>query len=97
MIGDSNDNAYFLHKLLTNTQVSRLCKVFPKNSSANIKLLKTQLPKMVQLGQFWGRLLGPLLKTDFSLMTNALAKSFLILLVLTAVASAADKAIHKKN
>ena len=32
--------------LLTNTQVSELCKAFANNSSANIKLSKTQLHKM---------------------------------------------------
>ena len=38
---DSNDENNFPHKLLlTNTQVSGLCKVFPNNSSANTKLSK---------------------------------------------------------
>ena len=45
-VGDSNDENKFLHKLLlTNTQVSRLCKIFTNNSSTNIKLSKTQLHK----------------------------------------------------
>ena len=45
-VGDSNDENNFPHKLLlTNTQVSRLRKAFANNSSANIKLLKTQLNK----------------------------------------------------
>ena len=40
--GDSNDENNFPHKsLLTNTQVSKLCKVFANNSSANIKLSNT--------------------------------------------------------
>ena len=46
-----------------------------------------------QTGQFLGRLLGPLLKTDLPLMKNALkslAKSVLIPLGLTTSASAAD-------
>ena len=51
--GDSNDERNFPHKLLlTNTQVSKLCKSFANNSSANIKLSKTQLQKIVQLGGF---------------------------------------------
>ena len=51
--GDSNDERNFPHKLLlTNTQVSKLCKSFANNSSANIKLSKTQLHKIVQLGGF---------------------------------------------
>ena len=39
IIGDSNDDNNFPHKLfLTNTQVSKLCKAFANNSTANIKL-----------------------------------------------------------
>ena len=42
VIGDSNDENNFPHKLLlTNTQVSKLCKSFPINSSANIELVTT--------------------------------------------------------
>ena len=66
---------------------------------ANIKLSKTQLNKIVQSGEFLGRLLGPLLKTKLSLIGNVLkplAKSVLIPLRLTAAASATDAAIHKK-
>ena len=69
------------------------------NFLANIKLSKTQLNKIVQSGEFLGRLLGPLLKTKLSLIGNVLkplAKSVLIPLRLTAVASAIDAAIHKK-
>ena len=47
IIGDSNAENNFPHKLLlTNTQVSRFCKSFATNSSANIKLWKTQLHKI---------------------------------------------------
>ena len=50
IIGDSNNfliNEYnFPHKLLLpNTHVSRLRRAFANNSSANIKLAKTQLHK----------------------------------------------------
>ena len=39
VIGDSNEENNFLHKLLfTNTQVSKLWKDFADNSSFNIKL-----------------------------------------------------------
>ena len=54
---------------------------------------------MIQSGGFLGRLLGPLLKTGLPLIKNVLkplAKSFLILLGLTAAASAAGAGIHKK-
>ena len=55
---------------------------------------------MIQSGGFFGRLLGPLLKTGLPLMKNGikpLAKSVLISLGLTAAASASDAAIHKKS
>ena len=98
MIGDNEAN--FPHQLLlTNTQVSNLCKAFANNSSANIKLSKTQLSKMIQSGGFLGKLLGPLLKTGLPLIKNVitpLAKSVLIPLGLTVAASAADAGIHKK-
>ena len=52
VVVDSNVEDNFWHTLLlTNTQVSRLCKAFANNYSANIKLSKTQLHKIVQS---WG-------------------------------------------
>ena len=78
--------------LLTNTQVSKLRKAFVNNSSANIKLSKTQLHKIGQSEEFLGRLLGPLLKTWFPWEWNVLkplAESVLISLRLTAAAAAA--------
>ena len=100
MIGESNDKTNFPHELLlTNRQVSSICKAFSNNSSLDIKFSKTQLSKMTQSGRFLGKLLGLLLKTGLSLIKNLiipLAKSVLIPLGLTAVASAADAGIHKK-
>ena len=88
MIGDNETN--FPHKLLlTNRQVSNLCKAFANQLSADIKLSKTQLSKMIQSGGFLGRLLAALLKTGFPLIKNVtktLAKSVLIPLGLTAAA-----------
>ena len=53
VVGDSNDENNFPHKLLlTNTQVLNLSKAFANNSTANIKLSKTQLHKTGQLGDF---------------------------------------------
>ena len=98
MICDNETN--FPHKLLlTNRQVSNLCKAFANHSSTDIKLSKTQLSKMIQSGGFLGRLLGPLIKTGLRLIKNVikpLARSVLIPLGLTAAASAADAGIHKK-
>ena len=71
MIGSSDDETNFPHKLLlTNKKVSNLCKAFANHLSTHIKLSKTQLFKIVQLGGFLGRLLGLLLKTGLLLMKN---------------------------
>ena len=100
MIGDSNDKASFLHKLLLpNRRVSNIRKAFSNHSSTDIKLSKIQLSKTVQLGKFLGRLLGPLLKTGSPLIKTVikpLAKSVLIPLGLTLAGSAADAGIHKR-
>ena len=100
MIGNSDDKIYFPYELLlTNRQVADFRKAFENDSSTDIKLLNTQLTKMMQSGGFLCRLLGPLLKTGLSLMENVIkpsAESVLILLGLTAAASAADAGIHKK-
>ena len=45
---------------------------FANNSSANVKLSKTQLHKVGQSRGFLGRLSGPLLKTGLPLMKNVL-------------------------
>ena len=57
VVGDSNDENNFPHKLLsTNTQVSKLYKAFTNGSSANIKLSKTQFLKIGQSGGFLGKI-----------------------------------------
>ena len=98
MIADNETN--FAHKLfLTNRQAASLRKAFADKSSTDIKLSKTQISKMIQSAGYFGRLLGPLLKTGLPLIKNVikpLAKSVLIPLGLTAAASAADAGIHKK-
>ena len=57
-IGDDETNFPY-RLLLTNRQVSNLCKAFTNKSSTDIKVSKTQLSKMIQSGGFLGRLLGP--------------------------------------
>ena len=101
MIDNSNDDeTNFPHKLLlTNRQVANLCKAFANRTSTDIKLSQLKLSKMVQIGGFHGRLLGPLLKAGLPLMKSAtqpLVKSVLIPVGLTAAASAADAGINKK-
>ena len=72
VVGDSNNENNFPHKLLlTNTHVLRLHKASSNNSSANIKLSKTQLHKIGILG----KLLGSLLKTGLPLIGNILKPS----------------------
>ena len=98
MVGNSHDKTNFPHRLLlTDAQVSRLCKAFVNHSPARIKLSKPRLLKMVQLEGLLGSLFGPLLKTGLFLIKNTLktiAKSILIPLELTA---AATNAAHQKN
>ena len=100
MIGNSDDETNFPHKLLwTNRQVPNLSKAFANHLSTNIKLSKSQLSKMIQIGGCLGRLLGPLLKTGLPLIKNvvkSLAKSVLIPLGLTVAVSVANAGIHKK-
>ena len=99
MIGDKKTN--FPHNLLlTNRQVTNLLKAFANHLSTDIKLSNTQLSKMIQSGGFLGRLFDPLLTAGLSLIKNvieALAKSVLIPLGLTAATSGADAGIHKKK
>ena len=98
MIGNSDDEINFSHRLLlTNRHVANLRKAFANNSSTDIMLSTTQLSKMIQLGGFRGRRLGPLWKIGIPLIKNVikpLGKSILIPLVLTAAISAADAGIH---
>ena len=100
MVGNFNDEMIFPHKLiLTNIPVASLHKYFVNHLSTDIKLSKLQLSKMMQSGEFLGKIFGPLLKTRLPLVKNVikpLPKSVLIPLGLTAAATAADAGIHKK-
>ena len=100
MTGESNHESNFPHKLLlTNGQILNIRKAFANNTSADIKLSKTQLSKIIQLRGFFGRLLGLLSKTGLLLIKSVikpLAKSVLIRLGLTTAALVADAGIHKK-
>ena len=52
MTRNYNDKFNFSYKLLlTDTQVSKICKAFANGSSANIKFSKTQLSKIVYSGR----------------------------------------------
>ena len=99
VIGNADDETNFPHKLLlTDRQVAKLHKAFANGSPTDIMPSKTQLSKMIQPGDFFGKLLGPLLKTGLWLIKTViepLAESVIIPLGLTAAAAAADAGIHK--
>ena len=97
MVGNSNDNTNFPHKLLlTDRQVANVPKAFSNNLPRDVKFSKTQLLKMMQSGGFLGnslsKLAGPLMKVAMSLAKNVLAP-----LGLTAAMSAIDGNIKKKK
>ena len=94
MIGNSDDEANFPHKLLlTNRQVANIRKTFANHTSTDIKLSNAQLTKMQKGGFF--RFLVPLLKSGLPLLKPVIKP--LGMLALTTAASAADTAINKKN
>ena len=84
MVGNSNDNTNFPHKLLLTAN----------NLSTDVKFSKTQLLKMSQsggfLGNFLSKLAGSLMKVAIPLAKNVLAP-----LGLTAAISAIDGRIKK--
>ena len=95
MVGNSNDNTNFPHKLLlTDRQVANIRKAFANSLSTDVKFSKAQL-KMMQSGGFLGnlfsRLAGPLMKVAMPLAKNVLAP-----LGLTAAMSASDGSIKKR-
>ena len=94
MVGDSDDEINFPHKLLlTNRQTLSLRKAFNNHTSADIKFSKAQLTKM-QKGGFL-KFLMPLLKSGLPLLKSVVKT--LGMLGLTAAASATDAAINKKK
>ena len=100
MVGNFNYKINLRELLLTNKQVANLFKTFVNSFSADIKLLKTQLSKMILSRGSFGRRLGLSLRTGLQLMKNLikpLAKSVLIPLGLTTAVSAADAVMHKKK
>ena len=67
MIRHSNDSNIPHKILLTDTQVSKICKAFSNDSLTNIKLSKTQLSKIMQSGGFL---------TNISSVTSSLENIF---------------------
>ena len=91
---DGNDLPQEL--LLTTRQKTKVRNAFNNNTSADIKLSKTQIVKIIQSGGFLGSLLsklaGPLMK-----IAVPLAKNVFPPLAITAAASALDAGIQKKK
>ena len=91
---DGNDLPHEL--LLTTRQKTKLRNAFNNNMSADIKLSKAQINKIIQYGGFSGfilsKLAGPLMKIAVPLAKNVLAP-----LEITAAASALDAGIQKKT
>ena len=81
--------------LLTTRQTTKLRNAIENNMSTDIKLSKAQISKIIQSGEFLGRLLGPLLKTGLSLLKSVI-KPF-GLLGLTVASSAIVAGIQKKD
>ena len=81
--------------LLTTRQKTKLRNAFNNNTSADLKLSKTQIVKIIQSGGFLGFLLsklaGPLMKIAVPFTENVLAP-----LGITTAASALDAGIQKK-
>ena len=94
LIGNSDDDANFPHKLLlTNRQVANIRKAFANHTSTDINVSKAQLTKMEKGGFL--RFLAPLLKSGLPLLKSVIKP--LAILCLTAAASATDAAINKQK
>ena len=94
LIGNSDDDANFPHKLLlTNRQVANIRKAFANHTSTDINVSKAQLTKMEKGGFL--RFLAPLLKSGLPLLKSVIKP--LAILCLTAAASATDAAINKQT
>ena len=92
MIGNSDDESNFPHKLLpTNGQVVNLRKAFANHTSTDIKISKVQLTKM-EKGEFL-QFLAPL-QSGLPLLKSVIQP--LGVLSLTAATLATDAAINKK-
>ena len=53
--------------LLKTRQTTKLRNTIENNMSIDIKLSKAQISKIIQSGEFLGKLLGPLLKTRYTI------------------------------
>ena len=80
--------------LLTTRQTTELRNAIENNLQTDIKLSKAQISKIIQSGGFFGKTLGPLLKTGLPLLKLVIKP--LGLLGLTAASSAIDPGVQKR-
>ena len=83
--------------LLTTRQKTKLRNALNNNTSTDRKLSKAQITKIIQSGGFLGSLLSKLAGGPLMKVVVPLAKNILAPLGITAVASAIDAGIQKKN
>ena len=89
-----NENNLPHELLLTTRQTTKLRNAIENSMSTDIKLSKAQISKVIQSGGFFGKILGPLLKTGLPLLKLVIKP--LGLLGLTAASSAIDAGVQKK-
>ena len=89
-----NENNLPHELLLTTRQTTKLRNAIENNMSTDIKLSKAQISKVIHSGGFFGKILGPLLKTGLPLLKLVIKP--LGLLGLTAASSAIDAGVQKK-
>ena len=77
--------------LLTTRQITKLRNAIENNMLTDIRLSKAQISKIIQSGGFLDKIIGPLLKTGWSLLKSVIKP--LCLLVLTA---AIDAGVQKR-
>ena len=84
------------HELfLTTRQKTKITNAFVNNMSANIKLSKSQLNKIIQLGEFFGKTLGYQGKKVLLELVVPLPREVLSKLATKATSSAIDKLERK--
>ena len=91
-----NGNNLPYELLLTTRQKTKLRNALNNNMSADLKLSKAQISKIIQSGGFLGSLLSKLARPLMKVVIS-LAKNVLTPLGITAAVSAIDEGIQKKK
>ena len=68
-----------LHDLfLTQSQITKLRISIENNLQTDVKLSKAQISKIIQYGEFLGKMYGPLLKTGLPLSKSVIKTTWII-------------------